>query len=177
MAIKVNNNILKTVRYATGYKCRALSNGVIWQIAQCKGIWIPESSKFLLVEFGIRKKLAVKSGILGFGIRNRAQGIRNPTNEWNPESTFHWQRVLNQMPRIRNPWREIQNPRMSWIPLHGARHNLLSWNTRRAAELRFLAIEYFFAKVFTCTYPDDLDPRELVLEAYSELSPTLLVSE
>ena len=68
------------------------------------------------------------------------------------------------MPRIRNPRREIQNPRMSWIPLHGARHNLLSLNTRRLAEL-------------TGTYPDDLDPRELVLEAYSELSPTLLVSE
>ena len=28
-AIKVNNKILKTVRYATGNKCRALSNGVI----------------------------------------------------------------------------------------------------------------------------------------------------
>ena len=50
-------------------------------------------------------------------------------------------------------------------------------NTRRAAELRFLAIEYSFEKVFTGTYPDDLDPRELVLEAYSELYPTLLVSE
>ena len=85
-AMKVNNKILKTVRYATGNKCRALSNGVIWQ-------------------------------------------------------------------------------------------NLLYSNTRREAELRFLVIEYFFAKVFTGTYPDDLDPRELVLEAYSELSPTLLVSE
>ena len=34
-----------------------------------KGIRILESGKFLLVE----------SGILGFGIRNIAQGIRNPT--------------------------------------------------------------------------------------------------
>jgi len=28
--------------------------------------------------------LLVGSGILGFGIRNTAQGIRNPTNDWNP---------------------------------------------------------------------------------------------
>jgi len=27
-----------------------------------------------------------KSGILGFGIRNTAHGIRNPTNDWNPIS-------------------------------------------------------------------------------------------
>ena len=30
-----------------------------------------------------------ESGILGFGIRNTAQGIRNPTNDWNPESNFY----------------------------------------------------------------------------------------
>ena len=47
--------------------------------APCKGIRNPESGKFLLVE----------SGILGFGIRNTAQGIRNPTNVWNPEFKFH----------------------------------------------------------------------------------------
>ena len=45
-------------------------------IALCKGIRIPESRNFLLVE----------SGILGFGIRNPALGIRNPTKDWNPES-------------------------------------------------------------------------------------------
>ena len=28
-----------------------------------------------------------------FWIRNTAQGIRNPTNNWNPESKFHWQRL------------------------------------------------------------------------------------
>ena len=39
----------------------------------------PESWKFLLVE----------SGILGLGIRNTAVRIRNPTNNWNPESKFH----------------------------------------------------------------------------------------
>ena len=45
--------------------------------ALCKGIRIPECKKFLLVE----------SGILGFGIWNTAQGIRNPISidkDWNP---------------------------------------------------------------------------------------------
>ena len=59
------------------------------KVAQCKGIWIPESSKFLLVEFGILEKFAVESGVLGFGIRNTAQEIQNATNDWNPESKFH----------------------------------------------------------------------------------------
>ena len=36
-----------------------------------------------------RNFLPVKSGILGFGIGNTPQGIRNPTNDWNPESKFH----------------------------------------------------------------------------------------
>ena len=48
-------------------------------LAPCKGIWIPELVKFLLVE----------SGTLGFGIRNTAQGIWNPANYWNPESKLH----------------------------------------------------------------------------------------
>ena len=45
----------------------------------------PESGKFLLVESGISGKiLIVESGILGFGKRNKAQGIRNPANPYNP---------------------------------------------------------------------------------------------
>ena len=41
------------------------------------GFWT-ESGKFLLVEFGI----------LGFGMRNKSQTLKNPesTNDWNPES-------------------------------------------------------------------------------------------
>ena len=30
----------------------------------------------------------MESEILGFGIGNSAQGIRNPTNDWNPNSKF-----------------------------------------------------------------------------------------
>ena len=38
---------------------------------------------------GIREFLLMESGILGFGIRNTVQGIRNPTNIWNPAFQFH----------------------------------------------------------------------------------------
>ena len=62
-----------------------------------KGIRIAESGKFLLVE----------SRILGFGIRSSAQGIRNPTKDWNLESKFHAQIMRYPVPEIRNPGREI----------------------------------------------------------------------
>ena len=39
------------------------------------------------------KILLMESGLLGFGIRNTAQGIRNPTDDWEAESKFHWQRL------------------------------------------------------------------------------------
>ena len=46
----------------------------------CKGIQIPDSMKFLLVESGTRESFAC-------GTRDTAQGIRNPTKDYNPEST------------------------------------------------------------------------------------------
>ena len=46
---------------------------------------------------GIREIFACGiRGILGFGIRNTAQGIRNPTNEWNPESKFNRHKIGGQ---------------------------------------------------------------------------------
>ena len=48
----------------------------------------------------------VKSAILGFGIWNTAQGIRNPTKDWNPESKFH-KKDWNTVPETRNPRRGI----------------------------------------------------------------------
>ena len=51
------------------------------RIAPCKGIRIPKSVKFVLVECGIQQICALESGILGFGVWNTAQGIRNPTND------------------------------------------------------------------------------------------------
>ena len=55
----------------------------------------------------------------GYGIRNTAGEIRNPTNGWNSESKFHDQ-DWNSVPRILNSGRGIQNLRLSWMPLHGA---------------------------------------------------------
>ena len=57
---------------------------------------IPYNVTLRGLDFGIWKLLLVESEIL-FGIRNTVQGIRNPTNDWNPESQFHWR-------RIRDPW-------------------------------------------------------------------------
>ena len=56
-----------------------------------------------------------KWGILGFGIRNTALGIRNPTNDWNPESKFHWQRLESSTCNPESTALGIQNPRLSWI--------------------------------------------------------------
>ena len=69
--------------------------------------WNPESGKILLLE----------SGILGLGPRNTAQGIRNPTKDWNLESKLYW----NPVPGIRNSQRRIQNPRLSRLPLRTER--------------------------------------------------------
>ena len=62
----------------------------------------------------------MESGILGFGIPNKAQRIRNPINDWNLESSST-DKDLNQVPGIRNPRREVQNPRLPEISLQGAR--------------------------------------------------------
>ena len=50
------------------------------------GIQIPESEKCLVLESGIWDFYLVESGILDFEIHNTAQGNRNGTNHWNPES-------------------------------------------------------------------------------------------
>ena len=71
-----------------------------------KGIWIPESGKLLLVE----------SGILRFRTQNKAQGNRNP-NSTNKD----W----NAVPGIRNRQLGFWNPRLPWIPLHGAKNTFV----------------------------------------------------
>ena len=59
------------------------------QFTPHKGIWIPEAVQCLLLKSKFWKIVLVEYGILGFGIQNTAQGIRNPTNDWNPEFKFH----------------------------------------------------------------------------------------
>ena len=48
------------------------------RLRTCKEIRIPESGKYLLVESRFH---------------NTAQGIRNPTRDWNSKSKSHWQRL------------------------------------------------------------------------------------
>ena len=70
--------------------------------------WKAECVKFLLVE----------SGILGFGIRNTAQVIRNPTNDWSLESKFYLQRLKS------STW----NPEsMAWNPESKTVLDSLTW--------------------------------------------------
>ena len=56
-----DNRLENLYKYSIKVSCNA-------GIALCKGIWIPESGKLLLVQFGT----------LGFEIRNTAQEIRIP---------------------------------------------------------------------------------------------------
>ena len=49
----------------------------------------------------------MESGILGFRIGNTAQGIRNPTNDWNPQSKFHLQWLESS---TWNPESTVWNP-------------------------------------------------------------------
>ena len=75
-----------------------------WKVKTlCKGLRIPESGKFLHVESGILEFLLVESWALESGIQVPLKKI------WNPVIV------------IRNPRRGIHNPRLSWIPLHGAK--------------------------------------------------------
>ena len=77
-----------------------------------------ESDKILLLESWIWEILLLESGILGSGIRNTAQGIRNPTNDWNPESKFHWHGLES------STW----NPQsMAWNPESKAVLDSLTW--------------------------------------------------
>ena len=61
-------------------------------------LWDPESAKILLVE----------SGIQGIRIWNTAQGNRNSTNNRNPESKFHCERLESS---TSNPESAVWNPR------------------------------------------------------------------
>ena len=104
----------------------------------------PESGKFLVEESSIQKFVLVKSRILGFGIRNTDLRIRNPTYDCNPESKVHWQRIPNTAPGSRNPWRGIQNPRLSWIPFKGRVQVACRISTHMFDDMEWLPFQYNF---------------------------------
>ena len=62
-------------------------------------------------------------------IRNRGlwsleYSLRNleSTDDWYPESIFQGQKIRNPvLETVKNPRRGIQNPRLSWISLHGSK--------------------------------------------------------
>ena len=56
--------------------------------AKYSEFWYPRTLYFRNPESG--NVLLLESGIPGFGIRNPAQGLLNPTNDWNPRFKFHW---------------------------------------------------------------------------------------
>ena len=97
--------------------------------------WKVECVKFLLVE----------SGILGFGIRNTAQVIRNPTNDWSLESKFHLQRLKS------STW----NPEsMAWNPESKTVLDSLTWANEwltfpREGCLPFLFPEFVYRKLIS----------------------------
>ena len=54
-----------------------------------------------------------------------SRNLETHYNDWNPEVSStdkNW----NAVPEIWNPRCGIQNPRLSWIPLHGAKTEALS---------------------------------------------------
>ena len=78
--------------------------------AQCKGIGIPESGKIMLEN---SESWALESGIqLNESEIPRTIGIQIPSST---------DRDWTTGPGIRNPRCGIENPRLSWIPLHGVR--------------------------------------------------------
>ena len=79
--------------------------------------WNPEN---VCLWSRIREKFCLwNAKFLGFGIRNKTQWIQNPSNDCNPESKFHWQRLKSN---AWNPESTAWNlgPRLSQILLHGA---------------------------------------------------------
>ena len=82
--------------------------GYVTFFAPCKVIQFQECGEFLLVECRIcETNSSVDAGILGFEIHNSAKGIRNPVNDWNPESKFHLQEICN--PEIHSLGSRIQD--------------------------------------------------------------------
>ena len=71
-----------------------------------------------------------ESWALEYGIQLEESGILQRIGIQNPSST---EKVCNQEPGIWNLRREIQNPGLSWIPLHGA--NQMSNLQKRGNEI------------------------------------------
>ena len=127
---------------------------------------IPESSSRKLSfwsQGGLSSGL-VESEILGFGIWNSAQRIRNPTNDWNLESKFTDKDSLpNPVPQVRNPQREIENPRLSYITFHGAKDIVADTLSNQSKNAKTKGFLYFPGNDVNLYEADiDLSPDDVV---------------
>ena len=86
--------------------------------------WGPLESGFRIRKFfvfEIQNVGNVSCGVQNPGLWNLEYGSRNLdlTNNCNPDSKFHWQRIQNPVTGIQNTRRKIRNQGMSWIPVCG----------------------------------------------------------
>ena len=83
------------------------------RIAQGKGIRIPQSGKFSLMES--------ESWVLESGLQLKESGIPLTIGIQNPSST---DKYWNPVSGIRNPRCGVHNPRLSWIPFYESGHSV-----------------------------------------------------
>ena len=106
------------------------------------------------IEFGIRNPgtfLLVERWILGFGIRNTAQGIWNPANNWNPESKFHWRRIQNPDPGLNLDCIGFHYMGWSRDCRHGDRLIQVKTGLRESVYIIFFSVAAL--KIRTCDLP------------------------
>ena len=106
----------------------------------CENGWI--TRRIMVIRIPDSGKLQVESGILNFGIRNSAQRIRNPINDWNPAFKFHWKEIWN-------PQRAIQNPRLPWVIPYMRRAKTNKGRQRRTWEAKWTDCKHAKEWVFS----------------------------
>ena len=113
---------------------------------------------------GVLSSGLVESEILGFGIWNSAQRIRNPPNDWNLESKFTDKDSLpNPVPQVRHPQREIENPRLSYITFHGAKDIVADTLSNQSKNAKTKGFLYFPDNDVNLYEADiDLSPDDVV---------------
>ena len=106
------------------------SNAIVDLPIRLKGNSKRDSDNSLSLLEAKNKDLGAASQTLPTGVKLRQQrrlkesGIPLTIGVQNPSST---DKDWNPVPGIRNPRRGVENPTLSWIPLHGAIHS--SYNT------------------------------------------------
>ena len=115
------------MQYPTVPQIDVLQSTLSLRVRECGRI--SECGKYLLVDSGIRQFFFCGSRYPGLWNPGYSSRNQESTDNWNPESKFHWLRIQNPVPWIRNPWRGIQNPRLFYIP--GANFNVeVAWLLR-----------------------------------------------